>query len=374
MSPIASPSPAKKRKKPVFAPLGWLSEKPETRSVQIAVIGTIIVHLLLMAVVQYLFKPEPVVHSTKRKPFSASINLVPPKPKPKVPVAQKSLPKFVETNPNAPTNKPDKTDNVSNRDQQSAQEKPSKINNTDRPAMEGKKDFKNDQIVDGRLSKPVENAPPEPMPSPAPTPPSMAVPKAQQNPLTGYDKKLAANATGFGAEMAKPNPNAKPVPKRIDGMPDVPVVDGPQVTTPQIDPHHPRARQTLNIRARPAILADNPFGTKNSGVTGRDARWSNYGDYMNKLEETVQIAWDDILSVQKSRPPPGTSVQITFILTSTGDIKTFVQVTPSPGMTDMGTHACEAALRNPAPFGKWTDDMIAVLGTEQQMTFTFFYE
>jgi len=128
-----------------------------------------------------------------------------------------------------------------------------------------------------------------------------------------------------------------------------------------------KARPPLNLSHLPS------FGTGNSGVSGRDARWSNYGDYMNKLEETVQIAWDDILSKQKSYPPHGTSVQITFILTCTGDIKAFVQVTPSAGMTEMGTHACEAALRNPAPFGKWTDDMIAVLGTEQRLTFTFFY-
>jgi len=374
MSPTSLLPPPKKRKKPAFAPLGWLSEKPETRSVQIAVVLTIIFHLLLLGTAPYLFKSDP-LPPPRKQTKSYTIQLTPPpKPAHKQPPIQKAMPKFVETNPNAPTNKPDKTDNVSNRDQQSAQEKPSKINNTDMPAIDGKKDFKNDQIVDGRLTKPVDATPPEPQNAPAVTPPSQAVPKAQQNPLVGYDHKLDPTSAGLGAQIAPVAPNPKPVPKKIDGLPNVAVVDGPTVTTPQVDPHHPRARPTLNMRARPAILADNPFGTKNSGITGRDARWSNYGDYMNKLEETVQIAWDDILSVEKAYPPPGTSVQITFILTSTGDIKAFKQVTPSAGMTEMGTHACEAALRNPAPFGKWTDDMIAVLGTEQEMTFTFFYE
>ena len=373
MSPIVTEPPAEKQKKRGFTPLGWLSDKPETRSVQIAVIGTIIVHLLLLGIAPYLFKAEPVSHGPRKKGTSFTVHMQPRPPKPKViPPTPKF--KYVETNPNAPTNKPDKTDNVSNRDQQSAQEKPSKINNTDMPAVEGKKDFKNDQIVDGQLSKPVEATPPSPLTETAATPPSQKVPVAQQNPLEGSKKQMSDKATGYGSNISKPTDNAKPIPKKIDGSPDVPVIEGPQVTTPQVDPHHPRSRPVLSTRARPAILADNPFGTRNSGVTGRDARWSNYGDYMNKLEETVQIAWDDILNVQKSRPPPGTSVQITFILTSTGDIKAFLGVGPSPGMTEMGTHACEAALRNPAPFGKWTDDMIAVLGTEQQMTFTFYYQ
>jgi len=373
MSPIVTEPPAEKRKKGGFSPLGWLSEKPETRSVQVAVIGTIIVHLILLSVAPYLFKSEPIAHVPRKGSKSFTVHMAPPKPKPKVPPAKPAF-KYVETNPNAPTNKPDKTDNVSNRDQQSAQEKPSKINNTDMPAIEGKKDFKNDQIVDGSLAKPAEATPPSPLTETAATPPSQKVPVAQQNPLAGVEKRMSDKATGYGSNIAKPSDNAKPIPKKIDGSPDVPIIDGPQVTTPQVDPHHPRARPQLTTRARPAILADNPFGTRNSGVTGRDARWSNYGDYMNKLEETVQIAWDDILNVEKSRPPPGTSVQITFILTSTGDIKTFLAVVPSAGMTDLGTRACTSALRNPAPFGKWTDDMIAVLGTEQQLTFTFYYQ
>jgi len=373
MSPIVTDPPVEKRKKGGLSPLGWLSENPETRSVQIAVIGTIIVHLLLLGVAPYLFKSEPPSHTVQRKTKSFTVHMAHPPPKPKVPPPPASH-RYVETNPNAPTNKPDKTNNISNRDQQSAQEKASKVNNTDMPALDGKKDFKNDQIVDGSLSKPVEATPPSPLTETKPTPAMQKVQQAQQNPLSGTKKLVGDNPHGYGTDVAKPVDQQRAAPKKVEGTPNIPIIDGPQVTTPQVDAHHPRPRPVLTTQSRPAILADNPFGTRNVGVTGRDARWSHYGDYMNKLEETVQMTWDDLLSNERSRPPPGTSVQITFILTSTGDIKTFLSVIPSPGQTEMGSRACEAALRNPAPFGKWTDDMIAEFGTEQQLTFTFFYQ
>jgi hypothetical protein len=35
---------------------------------------------------------------------------------------------------------------------------------------------------------------------------------------------------------------------------------------------------------------------------------------------------------------------------------------------------CVSAIVKPSPFGKWTDNMIAVLGTEQEMTFVFCYK
>jgi hypothetical protein len=36
--------------------------------------------------------------------------------------------------------------------------------------------------------------------------------------------------------------------------------------------------------------------------------------------------------------------------------------------------ACAAAITARAPYGPWTDDMIAVLGEEQELTFVFYYQ
>ena len=75
---------------------------------------------------------------------------------------EKALPKFVETNPDAPENMPDKTDNIAAQNQQAAQEKPNPNAHGDRAATEGKKDFESNQIVSGRLTPPEKTPPPEP--------------------------------------------------------------------------------------------------------------------------------------------------------------------------------------------------------------------
>ena len=41
---------------------------------------------------------------------------------------------------------------------------------------------------------------------------------------------------------------------------------------------------------------------------------------------------------------------------------------------DAAERACMSAITDRAPYGEWTDDMKAVLGEEQEMTFTFYYQ
>jgi hypothetical protein len=41
---------------------------------------------------------------------------------------------------------------------------------------------------------------------------------------------------------------------------------------------------------------------------------------------------------------------------------------------DTATRACVSAITDRMPYGPWTDDMKAVLGDRQQMTFTFYYQ
>ena len=36
--------------------------------------------------------------------------------------------------------------------------------------------------------------------------------------------------------------------------------------------------------------------------------------------------------------------------------------------------ACVSAITDRAPYGPWTDDMKAMLGSQQEMTFTFYYQ
>ncbi len=125
-------------------------------------------------------------------------------------------------------------------------------------------------------------------------------------------------------------------------------------------------------RARPAIFADNKFGTMNIQPTAADAKWSNYGVYLQRMLETVQIQWDRILLSSTLYPPSGTTVTVKFRMNSDGKIAAIVDVKNTPN--EQGKEACISAITARSPYGKWSDDMIAVLGDSQEMTFTFYYQ
>ncbi|MDX2186847.1 MAG: hypothetical protein SFV32_07945 [Opitutaceae bacterium] len=285
--------------------------------------------------------------------------------------------RFIETNPDAPENVPDATRNFSDRNQQVAQEKPADIIGSDLPSSEGKKDFESNQIVSGSLSQPEEAAPPPP-------PPPSELMKAlreeqlqrERNPLPGDEKSVGDNETGYGFNLGKIPDNVEDIPNRIEGDKRAPLIVGaPQATVEQsrIDPQRPLPRPRLERKVRPAVLAERVEGTSNIGITGADARWSQYGEYLKRLVDSVQIEWERILGTMKAYPPPGSSVKVRFRLESTeGFVSEIIEVEGNAG--NQGNRACVSAITSRAPYGKWTEDMLAVLGESQELTFTFYYQ
>lgn len=283
--------------------------------------------------------------------------------------------KFVETNPEAPENTPDKTTNFAAQNQQVSQEKPTPDGKSDRPALEGKKDFESNQIVSGQLTKPIEFVPPAPPAvdvAQAETP--VAAPKAQQIPLPGEEKFEGENKDGIGGSLAKRELNPRPVAERVEGTPDAQVTDSPAAQQFAIDPKRPRPRPmvTQTVQARPAILADNPRGTSRIGPTAVDARWSQYGTYLQRMIDTVQMQWDAIVSRLIANPATGSTVAVKFVLDAEGRIAQIVSVDTTAN--EPATRACISGITDRAPYGAWPDDMRAVLGERQEMTFTFHYQ
>ena len=371
---IATPPPA-------TALRGWIArtwDDPEARSTMVGLLGVLIFYLLLWLVGPYLLRFEHIAGPTRphATPREFNIEIAPeifakPLPKPAQPF------KFVETNPDAPENIPDKTNNFAAQNQQVAQEKPTPDGHNDRPAIEGQKESQTNQIVTGQLQPPpiehVEAVPPPPETKVAET--SVATPKQEQNPLSGEEKKEGEDKDAFGSNIAKVAENAKPIPQRIDGAKNVPLIqDAPAVEQPAIDPQHPRPRPQVvrQQKTRPAIFTQQLAGSSNIGPTAVDARWSNYGAYLQRLIDTVQIQWENILLSGKIYPPSGSTVTVTFIIDSEGKIARIVNVDNKS--TEQAAHACASAITDRAPYGPWTDDMIAMLGKQQEMTFTFYYQ
>ncbi len=371
-------SPAFTATPPPLEPRGWWARawaNPDTRSVLIGLAAVIVFHLLLWVVGPRLMHFDASLAGTQPSSTARDFNIEltpemfekPPKPA--------DPQRFVETNPEAPENTPDKTNNFAAQNQQVAQQKPTPDSKSDRPAMEGKKDFESNQIVSGRLSDPQEPQAPQPVAMNIPvaeTP--VTPPRAEQNPLSGDVKIEGENATGFGSNLAKRLDNAKPVPEKIDGVKDAAQIDGATSLMPAIDPRKPRPRPQVvkQQQVRPAILAENKFGTTNIGNIAVDARWSNYGAYLQRMIDTVQIQWERIILGMGAMPAVGSTVTVKFIMNDEGKI---VEIrNHETTASETGTRACMSAITDRSPYGPWTDDMKAVLGTQQEMTFTFYYQ
>lgn len=370
-SSIAATAPANSFRR--FVARVW--DDPDTRSVAIGIAGVLLVHLLVWLFAPSVLRTEATLGLARPHASSRQFDIelepetfakAPPKPPPPS--------QFVETNPDAPENTPDNTINFGARNQQVAQEKPTPDGKSDRPALEGKKDFESNQIVDGRLTDPLENVEIAPAPPVPPTEAIAPAPRAEQNPLTGFDKKEGENELTYGSNVAKIPEATRAVPEKIDGVKNAPLFDGATAMRPAVDPQRPQPRPQLvrQAQTRPAILAENKFGTTNVGPTAIDARWSNYGAYMQRLIDTVQIQWERII-IESKIMTRGASVSVKFVLSADGTIARIVKV-DSHAPDEAYSLACVSAITDRAPYGPWTADMKAVLGEEQEMTFTFYYQ
>ena len=371
-APSAAPNPSR----------GWFARvwaDPESRSVLIGLGAVVLFHLLLFLLAPLLLRIEhlpsaPRPASTARE---FNIELAPDTPLLRPPPKAPDPSRFVETNPEAPENMPDKTNNFAAQNQQAAQEKPNPTGTSDRAATQGKKDFESNQIVSGRLTQPMEQPAPPPAPAETPVPEKpMTPPRAEQNPLAGTEKVEGTNADGIGSSIAKRLENMKAVTEKVEGMKDAKELQGaPEMPAPPtINRSRPQPRpQLVSVpKSRPAILADNPVGTKNMGISGIDARWSNYGAYLQKMVDAVQIQWERLILQMSAMPAGGSTVSVKFIINDEGQIAAIRNVESSASET--GSRACVSAITDRAPYGPWTDDMKAMLGSQQEMTFTFYYQ
>lgn len=283
--------------------------------------------------------------------------------------------KFVETNPDAPENTPDKTNAFSNRNQQSAQkEKPLEIDPENRPSVKGQDDIKNDSaIVSGDMSRPQDGAAVTAVQNATANlnPQAAQQARAEQIPLQGTEKIEGTSADGIGSNISQSQSPSNNAAQFLEGAKNGKSATGGLIESPDVQEARPtpKARPRLT-QARPNILQNRIAGTSNIGVLGIDARWSEYGEYMQEFIEIVQAAWYSILDESRISPKSGTHVFVTFTLNSDGEVSI---VTTEETAGKQGVYACTSALTLRQPYRKWTEQMINVLGKQQSMTFSFYY-
>ena len=397
----APSSPARRRR----GRIGWRvwaggALRAENRAVQIGVVVTLLVHGLLLLFaphIEQFISPaatEVVAEDWAAKEFQ--IELAPvavavvPVPAEQPPV---QVPQFVEANPNAPDNAPDQANLVAAHNQQVAQPVPTPKGQSDAPASKGNPAFDSTVLVNGLVaeSRPASALPvPPPVSTPSPPTPQPAAPslaaaqltpaeeaaRRAQSPLPGYEKFQGDSPSGYGTQSAPAAPQASAaVTARVEGQADAKTDTGARTGLYyKVDAKRPQARPTLApsvARGRASPLADRALGTENIGAVAYNAKWSAYGEYMQKFIETVDSQWQRILDQSRISPPSGTKVTVVFRLDAKGEVAEIVKVSGGGGRS--AQDACVSAIVARAPYGVWSDDMIGVLGQSQEITFSFFY-
>lgn len=348
--------------------------EPRERSIVIGIICTLLVHLVIILVAPQVSVDRlsgthanlAAIAARKKKSFDfelAPLPVVPPKADPF---------KFVETNPDAPANEPDKTNNFSNRNQQSAQKEAAKEKDPEnRPSITGRDDIKSDSaIVSGDHSQPQQGAAVTPNTSmTAAEQQKSEQARAEQIPLNGTEKVDGKSPEGLGSNVSHNTAASNNATELVEGAKDSKFTEGGLTTTHETNKPVPKPRPRLTS-ARSTVLANRVAGTPNVGVLGRDARWSEYGDYMAELVETIDQSWHGIVDETRAHYKPNTHVEVTFTLNSKGEVKI---TTVENFADDVAVGQCTSAITNPGPYRKWTEQMISVLGTEQSITFGFYY-
>lgn len=348
-------------------------------SIAIGLVCTVLFHLVLVWLSpQFAFEKFAGSHSgisvqsaNKGKTFDFELA------QPAMQEKEKDPFRFVETNTAAPENIPDKTNNFSNRNQQSAQEVAATEKDPEnRPTVKGQDEIKNDMaIVSGDMAPPQlpnVTAPDKTQDDAQERAEQKA--RAEQVPLSGFDKTEGLSEDGIATNIAKSKNPTNNAQEALEGAPDAKDPTGGLVNVAQSQRALPKERPRLSSVSlnRTTILSNRPSGVTNIGILGMDARWSEYGEYLNELIEIVQMSWYNILRESRVSPPRGSHVVVTFKINPKGE--TEVVKVEDFGSGKQAVFSCQNAITYPQPYRKWTDQMVAVLGDTQELTFSFYHQ
>jgi len=119
------------------------------------------------------------------------------------------------------------------------------------------------------------------------------------------------------------------------------------------------------------ILLKNNVGVNRAGAIAVDAKFSNYGDYSQRMMEAIQSSWWALIDRARFESVSRGSVVVRFILCRDGSVVS-AEILHSDVAQVMAL-ACKDAVMAPAPFDNWREDMVALFGNEQTVTITFHY-
>lgn len=239
--------------------------------------------------------------------------------------------RFAETNPVANRAVPKTAPFTSSRNQTAAQPVPEKMpSNSALPKSAGSSP--EIRLAQGK-PRSIDQSQARPTPAPAI---SMAGPQTAPPP-------------GPGKVAARPVPKAAPAPAPAD-------------------PERPRASIPSGTAG---LLLRNSVGVNRAGAIAIDARFSQYGDYTQRMLEAIQSSWWSIVERSRFEGVNRGRVIVRFRLHRDGT------VTDATILGNEVTHvmslACKDAVMAPAPYDAWRADMVAMYGESDIVTINFHY-
>jgi len=345
--------------------------------------GTIVVHLLgLLIIPNSLFDVEP---SEIKNPYKEyEIELTDP---------EEPDPAYTQTNPDVPDNEPDETERIAARNQQAAQETPAEeLDPNQRPSTESEDTQPTDQFLSGDLSPPQLSPPPsdsetepqeqsESVPEVPPAPPLQ--PLRKEIPVFGSLDENDPDETGVAEQdFEETEETPTNISDKIDGEAEEgseeEQLQSPQFPMAAVNPSESVISEMPSPRPRPRLprVAPGPIVNKAPGVskTGSiavNARFSEFGEYMERLIETVSMRWNT-LAEDGAKMENNSMVKLRFLLNSSGTV-TDIELMETTAKA-IGIYMCRSAISQGSPYAPWTEEMIQTFGDSEEITFAFYYQ
>ena len=102
------------------------------------------------------------------------------------------------------------------------------------------------------------------------------------------------------------------------------------------------------------------------------ANFSDFGDYLARMFDAIGSQFQ-ILAFQSqvARAEVNSMVLVKFKLTREGEIKNLVVAFTTASR--VATLVVQDSIQSRAPFGPWTEEMVAILSVEEPFSITFYY-
>jgi len=196
-----------------------------------------------------------------------------------------------------------------------------------------------------------------PLPRSAGDSDSVRVAQAKPRTIDESEAMKTEGAPGSASAVA----GARPKAGQGGNAPEAPKVEA-------ANPDRPRATVPTGTTG---LLLRNNVGVNKAGMIAVSARFSNYGDYSQRMMEAIQSSWWAIIDRTRFETVASGQVVVRFKLHRDGSVTD--AVIESFDVPRLMALACKDAVQSPAPFDAWRADMVALFGDEDEVVIRFIY-